>query len=151
MGRTPKVTHRATPRVVAYVRVSTADQADSGAGLDAQRHAIATEIERRGWDLFDTYVDAGVSGKSLVGRTGLDAAIAAIECGDADVLIVSKLDRLSRSLLDFATLMARAQSKGWNLVALISGSPLHSPPGVPGLGHGERRAVGEKNHRAAYP
>lgn len=38
--------------------------------------------------------------------------------GQASVLVVSKLDRLSRSLLDFATLMDRAKREGWELVVL---------------------------------
>src|SRR3954453_8157130 len=99
MGRPCKASIPATPRVAAYIRVSTAEQVDSGAGMDAQRHAIAAEIERRGWTLFETYVYAGVRGKALGGRAGLDTAIAAVEAGDADVLMVSKLDRLSRSLM----------------------------------------------------
>ena len=129
MSRSRKSTPPPTPRVAAYLRCSTAEQADSGAGLDAQRHAIATETERRGWELADFYVDAGASGKSLGGRAGLDAAISAIESGDANVLMVSKLDRLSRSLLDFATLMQRAQAKDWNLVALDLGIDLSTPAG----------------------
>jgi DNA invertase Pin-like site-specific DNA recombinase len=48
------------------------------------------------------YEDAGLSGKSMSGRHGLQAALEAIEAGEAEALVVSKLDRLSRSLLDFA-------------------------------------------------
>ena len=44
--------------VVGYIRVSTAEQADSGAGLDAQRAAIALEAERRGWRLLEVFEDA---------------------------------------------------------------------------------------------
>ena len=48
-------------KVVAYVRVSTSDQADSGAGLEAQRAAITLEAARRGWELVHIYEDAGAS------------------------------------------------------------------------------------------
>ena len=51
--------------VVGYVRVSTGEQAESGAGLESQRAAIASEAERRGWDLGQVYEDAGASGKSM--------------------------------------------------------------------------------------
>src|SRR3954454_14784867 len=89
-------------RAIGYVRVSTSEQADSGAGLAAQEHAIRTEAERRGWDLVEVFVDAGVSGRSLTGREALAAALEAVEDGGrADVLVVAKLDRLSRSLVDF--------------------------------------------------
>ena len=57
--------------VVGYIRVSTADQADSGAGLEAQRAAIEAEAQRRGWTLLRTFEDAGASGKSMNGRPGL--------------------------------------------------------------------------------
>ena len=92
--------------VVGYVRVSTAEQADSGAGLEAQRTAIMAEATRRDWQLLTIYEDAGASGKSL-NRPGLADALAAVEDGDASAVIVAKLDRLSRSLLDFAGLMQR--------------------------------------------
>lgn len=58
------------------------------------------------------HVDAAASGKSLKGRDALLAALETVETGRADALVVAKLDRLSRSLLDFAGLMARAQSQG---------------------------------------
>lgn len=115
--------------VVAYLRVSTDEQAASGAGIEAQRVAINTEVERRGWVLLETFTDAGVSGKSITGRPALADALATVERGDAGTLIVAKLDRLSRSLLDFASLMKRAQDVGWNLVALDLGIDLSTPAG----------------------
>src|ERR1700730_10653270 len=90
-------------RVVGYVRVSTDEQADSGLGLAAQRTTVAAEAERRGWTLVAVHEDA-LSGKSL-DRPGLAAALAAIEAGEAAGIVVAKLDRLSRSLKDFALLM----------------------------------------------
>src|SRR5450756_2277690 len=92
-------------RAVGYRRVSTTEQADSGAGLAAQKTIIEAEAARRGWDLVEVHTDEAMSGKSLVGRAALEAAIEAVESGRAGVLVVAKLDRLSRSLLDFASLM----------------------------------------------
>ncbi|MGF9753767.1 recombinase family protein [Microvirga sp. 0TCS3.31] len=114
---------------VAYLRVSTDEQAASGAGIEAQRAAINAEVERRGWVLLKTFTDAGVSGKSMTGRPALTEALATVEAGEAGTLIVAKLDRLSRSLLDFASLMKRAQDSGWNLVALDLGIDLSTPAG----------------------
>jgi DNA invertase Pin-like site-specific DNA recombinase len=54
-------------------------------------------------------------------RPGLDAAFAAVKRGDADGLIVSKLDRLSRSVRDFAESLARFQQNGWALVVMDLG------------------------------
>jgi DNA invertase Pin-like site-specific DNA recombinase len=55
-------------RVIGYVRVSTEEQAVSGAGLEAQRRAIAAECKRRGWELVETIEDAGYSAKDYRGR-----------------------------------------------------------------------------------
>lgn len=116
-------------QAVGYVRVSTSEQADSGLGLQAQRSAIRAEAKRRGWTLVGIEEDAGASGKSLAGRAGLEAALAIVEAGEAEALIVAKLDRLSRSLLDFAALMAQSQKRGWALVAMDLGVDTSTPAG----------------------
>ena len=59
--------------------------------------------------------DEGASEKSL-NRPGLTEALGLVEDGTAEIIIVSKLDRLSRSVHDFAGLMQRAQRRGWALV-----------------------------------
>jgi DNA invertase Pin-like site-specific DNA recombinase len=104
-------------RVIGYVRVSTDEQAVSGAGLEAQRLAIIAECKRRGWQLLEVIEDAGWSARDLR-RPGIKAALEVLEAGDAKALVVAKLDRLSRSLLDFAGLMAKAQRQGWGVIAL---------------------------------
>ncbi len=115
--------------LVPYRRVSTREQADKGAGLDAQRTTIEHGLAMRQqsalhWDC----VDRGKSGKDL-NREQLRRAIDEIHAGRADGIIVSKLDRLSRSLLDFAWLMSRANTEGWNIVALDLGLDLDAPAG----------------------
>jgi DNA invertase Pin-like site-specific DNA recombinase len=117
-------------KVVGYVRVSTDDQARSGLGLAAQRAAIADEARRRGWELVRVYEDAGTSAKTVEHRPGLKAALDAVEGGQANGLVVSKIDRLSRSVVDFANLMARSRKKGWELVALDQGLDTTTPVGV---------------------
>ena len=117
------------PRVVGYVRVSTTEQADSGLGLEAQRAAITGEAARRGWDLVATFEDAGRSGTSMRGRDGIAQALRAVEGTIASTLVVAKLDRLSRSLIDFTALMERSRRKGWNLVALDLGVDTTTPAG----------------------
>lgn len=142
-------------QVVGYVRVSTAEQADSGAGLDAQRSAIDAEVKRRGWQLVEVFEDAnGVSGKSMSNRPGLQAALKEIERGEADGLIVAKLDRLSRSLLDFAALMARSRERGWSLIALDLGVDTSTPAGemmahvLATFAQFERRLIGQRTKDA---
>lgn len=85
--------------VVTYTRVSTDEQAASGAGLDAQRAAIEAEVARRGWTLAATYTDEGISGgKDVAQRPGLGYALDLIDAGHASILLVSKTDRLARGL-----------------------------------------------------
>lgn len=104
-------------RVIGYCRVSTAEQGDSGAGLEAQEATIRAEVERRGWDLVEIRSDVA-SGKSLRHRSQLAATLADLREHRADGLIVAKLDRLSRSVLDFAGVMETAHTQGWSLVVI---------------------------------
>ena len=106
---------------IGYVRVSTEEQADSQLGLAAQRAAIRAEAERRGWHLVEIVEDAGISGRSLANRPGMTLVLEALHERRADVLVVSKLDRLGRSLLDLAGLIERAAKENWALVALDIG------------------------------
>lgn len=69
-------------------------------------------------------------------------------------IVVAKLDRLSRSLVDFAGLLAEAQSKGFNLVALDLGVDLSTPAGeflasvMASAAQWERRIIGQRTKDA---
>ena len=104
-------------RAITYLRVSTEDQADSGNGLDAQRATVTSALAARGWDLVVELADEGLSAKNLK-RPALLDALDRLDAGQADVLVVAKLDRLSRSVLDFAAIADRAKRKGWAVVTL---------------------------------
>ena len=96
----------AATRVLGYVRVSTEQQAEAGASLDAQRTKIQAFAVAMDLELVDVLEDAGFSAKSLE-RPALQAALARLEQGDADGLVVAKLDRLSRDVAFIAGLMAQ--------------------------------------------
>jgi DNA invertase Pin-like site-specific DNA recombinase len=140
-------------RVVGYIRVSTEDQADSGAGLEAQRTAIDEHCRRRAWDLVAMHSDTA-SARSLAARPGLARALADVDSGAAGALVVAKLDRLSRSLLDFAALMERSRKKGWALVALDLGVDTTTPSGemmanvLAVFAQFERRLIGQRTREA---
>jgi DNA invertase Pin-like site-specific DNA recombinase len=89
---------------VAYVRVSTREQADGGVSLAAQRERIAAYAALYGLDVVSVYEDAGVSASTL-DRPGLAAALDALAAGAADALVVAKLDRLTRSVRDLGDLI----------------------------------------------
>lgn len=102
--------------VVAYTRVSTDEQAQSGAGLAAQRTAIESVAATRGWTVLDWCEDGGVSGgKAPHQRPGLVAALDAVLSGRAERLVVHKVDRLSRKFRDAVDLMETAVDEGWPL------------------------------------
>lgn len=140
-------------KVVGYARVSTSEQGESGAGLAAQRLAITVEAERRGWQLA-LIVEDIASGRTMRGRDGLAEALRMIEAGEADGLLVSKLDRLSRSVADFATMLARFQAKGWGLTLLDIGLDTTTVTGaamahvVSAFSEMERKRIGERTREA---
>ena len=142
------------PQVVGYTRVSTDEQASSGLGLEAQRTLIERECERRVWDLVEVYEDAGASGKALTGRPALTEALAAVRGALAGALVVAKLDRLSRSLLDFAGLMEASRREGWALVILDLGVDTTTPSGemianvMATFAQFERRLIGQRTRDA---
>ncbi|WP_373427898.1 recombinase family protein [Arthrobacter globiformis] len=104
------------PLALAYIRVSTLEQAEQGASLEAQKNVLTAEAAIRNWDV-EVIADEGVSAKSLK-RPGLQMALAKLDSGEADYLLSVRLDRVSRSVSDFAGLLDRAGRKGWGLALL---------------------------------
>lgn len=91
-------------RVVLYARVSTADQSEKGISLEAQQAKMAAYAALYDLEVAATVVDAGESGKSL-NRPGFQNALELLRAGKADGLVVVKLDRLTRSIADWQTLI----------------------------------------------
>lgn len=91
-------------RTIAYVRVSTRDQADHGVSLDAQRAKVEAYASLYELDLIEVIVDGGHSAKTL-DRPGLRRALQALREGNAEALLVVKLDRLTRSVRDLGDLV----------------------------------------------
>jgi len=116
------------PRMIGYTRVSTEEQGRSGLGLAAQAEALRVEAGRRGWALLRLETDAGVSAVARR-RPALERALDALRSGEADGIVVAKLDRLGRSVLAVAGLMAEAERRGWRLVALDVGVDTATPAG----------------------
>jgi DNA invertase Pin-like site-specific DNA recombinase len=107
-------------RVVAYLRVSTEEQAASGAGLAAQETTLRENASRNGWDIVATVRDEGVSAKDL-DRAGLREALRLASTGGADAIAVAKLDRLTGSLVGLADLMEWTKRNRLALIAVDLG------------------------------
>ena len=93
-----------TTKTIAYLRVSTDKQADKGVSLEAQQDKAKAYAGLYDLDLVEVIVDAGESAKSL-DRPGLQRALAMLKTGQADALLVVKLDRLTRSVVDLGKLI----------------------------------------------
>jgi DNA invertase Pin-like site-specific DNA recombinase len=139
-------------KVIGYARVSTSEQGLNGAGLQAQREAIEAACEQRGWQL-DRVEEDVLSGKNTK-RPGLQRALADVRAGRASGIVAAKLDRLSRSVIDFAGLLEEARGRGFNVVALDLGVDLSTPQGelvanvIAAVAQWERRIIGERTRDA---
>lgn len=107
-------------RIIGYARVSTDDQSISGLGLEAQEAELRRQCELRRWTLAALIRDEGYTAKTLE-RPGLHDALTRVARGHADGIMVAKLDRLSRSTVDFGLLLEWFTEQGKTLVALDLG------------------------------
>ena len=134
--------------IIGYTRVSTEEQGRSGLGLAAQRKAIAAHAKAKDWEVV-WLCDEGLSAKSL-DRPALQEALALLKRGEAQAIVVAKLDRLSRSVQDFAGLFAVARKQHWAVNALDVGVDTTTPGGelvanvMAAVAQWERRTIGER-------
>jgi DNA invertase Pin-like site-specific DNA recombinase len=142
-------------RTVAYLRVSTDKQADHGVSLDAQRAKVEAYASLYDLDLVAVLVDAGASAKTL-DRPELVRALSMLDAGEADALLVVKLDRLTRSVVDLGTLVDRyfARQDGPALLSVSEQIDTRSAAGrlvlnvLASVSQWEREATGERTAAA---
>ena len=115
---------RTTPlvRCAVYTRKSTDEGLEQDFNsLDAQREACAAYVRSQaaeGWTLLpEAYDDGGVSGGTLE-RPALRRLLADVEAGRVDMIVVYKIDRLTRSLADFAKLVEALEAAGASFVSV---------------------------------
>ena len=109
-------------RCAVYTRKSTEDGLEQEFNsLDAQREACEAYIlsqRHEGWTFVpDRYDDGGFSGGNME-RPGLKALMAAVDAGQVDVIVVYKVDRLTRSLADFAKMVERLDAREASFVSI---------------------------------
>ncbi|KIN76963.1 recombinase family protein [Sulfitobacter mediterraneus] len=109
-------------RCAIYTRKSTEEGLEQDFNsLDAQREACAAYIlsqKHEGWaELSDRYDDGGFSGGSM-DRPGLTQLLKDVEAGRVDVIVVYKVDRLTRSLVDFAKMVDLFDGAGVSFVSV---------------------------------
>ena len=116
-------------RVFGYCRVSTDMQAQHGLSLDAQQEMIKRYAADRGWAVDEIWVDGGYSAKNTE-RPAFRAMAKAIKQsqGQIGAVVVSKLDRLTRSLKDLLHINEDILApSGCNLVAVLDGINTFEP------------------------
>lgn len=112
---------------IIYTRVNTQEQADSGAGLNAQLDACRLFAKQQGWEVSGEYQDAGVSGTAdLEKRTGLMTAIGELKKGD--VLLVAKRDRMARDIV-LTKMIERMVAKRKASIHSLDGNNESTPDG----------------------
>ena len=103
-------------KAILYTRVSTCDQAEHGTSLDEQFASCTKRAEQLGAQVVGHEKDAGVSGGFYAARPGIQAALATIEAGQADTLIIANLSRFSRDREHQSAIKKRVQAAGGRLV-----------------------------------
>jgi len=104
-------------RAIGYARVSTEEQAREGVSIEAQEERIRAMATAKGWNLLNIIRDPGYSGKNL-NRPGAKSLIDACHQGAVDVVIVFKVDRLTRQQRDLWHLLDEVFEK--NRIGFVS-------------------------------
>lgn len=104
-------------KAVIYKRVSTLVQVGEGASLDMQDERLRAYIKAQGWKLVDIYEDAGLSGKDT-NRPEYQRMFKDANKGKFDCIVVYKLDRLSRSVIDFHELDKKLNALNVSIVSV---------------------------------
>src|SRR3954470_11215578 len=107
-----------TRRAVGIVRNSPDEKNDDKHSPEVQARSIRDYCAREGWELLDLLYEITVSANwPRDRRTGLSAAVAMVEPGEADVVIVARFDRMVRNVKVQAEITARVEAKGGDLYA----------------------------------
>ncbi|MCF8563918.1 recombinase family protein [Alicyclobacillus tolerans] len=123
------MTERNVPAIAIYCRVSTDEQAKEGVSLEEQQERLAAYCKAMGWnDSIRKYVDDGYSAKNL-DRPALQRLLSDVQNGRVSRLMVTKLDRLSRRLLDLLTLIELLQKHEVSFVSTSESFDTESPSG----------------------
>jgi len=98
-----------TVRIIGYARLSAGSEESTS--IARQREIIENYAVSRGWDLIDIVEDPSASASQLrLNRPGLTRVRDAIQRGDAQAVVVWRLDRIARSVVDFGTLLDEGTS-----------------------------------------
>lgn len=116
-------------RAIGYARVSTTEQAQYGLSLDAQTVRLRDAAPAYGYMLDRVVLDSVSGGVAPEKRPGMVEALARLRSGEAQCLVVTKLDRLSRRTLDSLRLIELAEHERWQVISLSEQLDTATPGG----------------------
>ncbi|QSF46528.1 recombinase family protein [Paenibacillus tianjinensis] len=115
--------------VALYCRVSTDEQAREGVSLDEQQERLKAYCRAMGWtEQVQLFVDDGYSAKNL-DRPELKRLLQAVKSGNVSRIMVTKLDRMSRRLLDLLNLIDMFQNCEVSFVSISESFDTNTPSG----------------------
>jgi site-specific DNA recombinase len=153
MDKLPPPLEVPSVKAVGYIRVSTEEQAREGVSLGAQEAKIRAYCDLYELELVRVVVDAGVSAKTL-NRPGLVDAMAMLDTGEAEALVIAKLDRLTRSVTDWGVLIEKYFAKKCALLSVADQIDTRTAAGrlvlnvLVSVSQWEREAIGERTSTA---
>ena len=118
---------RSTMRAIIYARVSTEEQKRKGYSIEGQIEACKSYAGAKGWEIIKIYKEPKSAKEgSIEKRKELQRALTFLEVGGADILLVWRLDRVTRSIIDFTKIIERIGNK---LASVTEGLDMSTPSG----------------------
>ena len=136
-------------RVAIYCRVSTIEQAEEGYSIDEQNVKIREYCEREGHEIYNLYEDRGISGKNITNRPGIKQLLEDATNNKFDLVIVWKLNRISRKLLDILNIVDLLNKHNIAFRSLTESFETETPSGklqlniMGAIGEFERETIAE--------
>lgn len=136
-------------KVAIYCRVSTVEQAEEGYSIDEQRRRNIEYCEKEGHEVFKVYEDRGISGKNISGRPGLKELLKDANSGKFGLVIVWKLNRISRKLIDILNIVDTLEKNKIAFRSLTESFETETPAGklqlniMGAIGEFERGTIAE--------
>ena len=112
-----------------YVRVSTDEQAQEGFSVRGQTEKLKAYALLKEWDIYDIYVDEGISGKNIVDRPEINRLIDDINDGNVNNVLVFRVDRLTRSTKNLIELVELFESNDCTFNSLTESIDTDTPSG----------------------
>src|SRR5690625_3841332 len=119
-----------TKRVAIYARVSTVEQAEEGYSIDEQVKLLRKWCDQHGHIIHQEYVDRGISGKNIKGRPAIQQLLYDATQGKFDIVLVWKMNRLSRKSVDLLTIVDQLQRRNIAFRSYTEQYETETPSGV---------------------